>query len=322
MHDACRAISRGDLDVVLVTGAEAMYTRALPGGTRPARPLAWASQPAEATPPARPVRAGQARGHRPRDEARRAPAHPRLPPVRERPAGRQRVDAGGARAPASARCGRGSARWRPPTPRLDPHAPPGPTRSSPPDPATGWSRSPTPSSARPTCRWTRAPATSSARWRPPAPPGCPRSAGSSRWPGPTPTTTGSFRTGPSCTAPPPSGWPAPPPSSWPASGSTTSRSIDLYSCFPVVVQMAAAELGLPVDDPARPLTLTGGLTFGGGPGQQLHLPRHRAGGRRRARRPRDGGLATGLGWYATKHSIGIYASRPPAHGGSRALRLA
>jgi acetyl-CoA acetyltransferase len=28
MHDACRAISRGDLDVVLVTGAEAMYARA------------------------------------------------------------------------------------------------------------------------------------------------------------------------------------------------------------------------------------------------------------------------------------------------------
>jgi acetyl-CoA C-acetyltransferase len=23
---------------------------------------------------------------------------------------------------------------------------------------------------------------------------------------------------------------------------------------------------------------------------------------------------TGLGWYATKHSVGIYGSRPPAHG--------
>ena len=42
--------------------------------------------------------------------------------------------------------------------------------------------------------------------------------------------------------------------------------VDLYSCFPVVVQMAASELGLAIDDPARPLTLTGGLTFGGGPG--------------------------------------------------------
>ena len=42
--------------------------------------------------------------------------------------------------------------------------------------------------------------------------------------------------------------------------------VDLYSCFPVVVQMAARELGLALDDPDRPLTLTGGLTFGGGPG--------------------------------------------------------
>ena len=42
--------------------------------------------------------------------------------------------------------------------------------------------------------------------------------------------------------------------------------IDLYSCFPVAVQITAAELGLAVDDPDRPLTLTGGLTFGGGPG--------------------------------------------------------
>ena len=42
--------------------------------------------------------------------------------------------------------------------------------------------------------------------------------------------------------------------------------VDLYSCFPSAVEIAAAELGLPDDDPARPLTVTGGLTFGGGPG--------------------------------------------------------
>ena len=41
--------------------------------------------------------------------------------------------------------------------------------------------------------------------------------------------------------------------------------VDLYSCFPSAVQVAAAELGLPADDPARPLTVTGGLTFAGGP---------------------------------------------------------
>ena len=93
MHDACRAISRGDLDVVLVTGAEAMYARALARRDPGRAPLAWASQPAEGTPPPVPVRRGQAGRHRPRDEPRRAAARARLPPVRERAAGRQRVDA-------------------------------------------------------------------------------------------------------------------------------------------------------------------------------------------------------------------------------------
>src|ERR1700690_4206506 len=34
---------------------------------------------------------------------------------------------------------------------------------------------------------------------------------------------------------------------------------DLYSCFPCVVQMAARELGLPLDGDIERLTLTGGL---------------------------------------------------------------
>ena len=41
--------------------------------------------------------------------------------------------------------------------------------------------------------------------------------------------------------------------------------IDVYSCFPSAVQVAAAELGLPLGDADRPLTVTGGLTFAGGP---------------------------------------------------------
>jgi acetyl-CoA C-acetyltransferase len=93
--------------------------------------------------------------------------------------------------------------------------------------------------------------------------------------------------------------------------------IDLYSCFPAVVQMAAAELGLPVNDPSRPLTLTGGLTFGGGPGNNYtsHGIAQTVGALRE--QPGAVGLATGLGWFATKHSLGLYASRPPAHEGAR-----
>ena len=51
MHDACRAISRGDLDVVLVTGAEAMYTRALSRRDRSKAPLSWATQPDDTADP-------------------------------------------------------------------------------------------------------------------------------------------------------------------------------------------------------------------------------------------------------------------------------
>ena len=49
--------------------------------------------------------------------------------------------------------------------------------------------------------------------------------------------------------------------------------VDLYSCFPSAVQIAATELGLSQD---RQLTLTGGLPFAGGPAQQLRhaLARH------------------------------------------------
>ncbi len=91
--------------------------------------------------------------------------------------------------------------------------------------------------------------------------------------------------------------------------------VDLYSCFPVVVQMAAGELGLALNDPDRPLTLTGGLTFGGGPGNNYttHGIAQAVGALRSA--PDSAALVSGLGWYATKHSLGVYASRPPARQG-------
>jgi acetyl-CoA C-acetyltransferase len=91
-------------------------------------------------------------------------------------------------------------------------------------------------------------------------------------------------------------------------------AVDLYSCFPCVVQIAAGELGLALDDPARPLTQTGGLTFGGGPGNNYATHGIAALAQRLRREPGALGMATGLGWYSTKHAIGIYASRPPECG--------
>jgi acetyl-CoA C-acetyltransferase len=87
--------------------------------------------------------------------------------------------------------------------------------------------------------------------------------------------------------------------------------IDLYACFPSAVQIAALELGLPIDDPDRPLTVTGGLTFAGGPGNNYSshaianlVPLLRS-------KTDSYGLATALGWYLTKHAATVLSARPP-----------
>jgi acetyl-CoA C-acetyltransferase len=87
--------------------------------------------------------------------------------------------------------------------------------------------------------------------------------------------------------------------------------VDLYSCFPSAVQVAAAELGLPADDPARPLTVTGGLTFAGGPWSNYvaHSIATMAG--LLTANPGRRGLITANGGYLTKHSFGVYGTEPP-----------
>ena len=87
--------------------------------------------------------------------------------------------------------------------------------------------------------------------------------------------------------------------------------IDLYSCFPSAVQIAARELGLAIDDPARPLTVTGGLTFAGGPGNNYAGHAIATLVHRLREDPDAYGLATALGWYVTKHAAGVYSARPP-----------
>ncbi len=86
--------------------------------------------------------------------------------------------------------------------------------------------------------------------------------------------------------------------------------LDLYSCFPSAVEIAARELRVPVGDPRRSLTLTGGLTFAGGPGNNYGF--HAVASMVTALRsdPGSRGLITGLGWYMTKHSVGIYGTEP------------
>ncbi|HEY3951489.1 acetyl-CoA acetyltransferase [Phenylobacterium sp.] len=86
--------------------------------------------------------------------------------------------------------------------------------------------------------------------------------------------------------------------------------IDLYSCFPVAVEIGAEELGLALDDP-RGFTVTGGLPYAGGPGNNyaMHSIAAMAGKLRAA--PDAYGLVTANGWYLTKQSTGIYSRRRP-----------
>lgn len=89
--------------------------------------------------------------------------------------------------------------------------------------------------------------------------------------------------------------------------------IDLYSCFPSAVAIAADELGLRLDDPDRPLTLTGGLSFAGGPGNNYSM--HSLATLVALLRKDQGlGLVTGVGWFMTKHALSLLGSAPPAQG--------
>ncbi|OBI20240.1 MULTISPECIES: acetyl-CoA acetyltransferase [unclassified Mycobacterium] len=88
--------------------------------------------------------------------------------------------------------------------------------------------------------------------------------------------------------------------------------VDLYSCFPSAVQVAAAELGLPADDPARPLTVTGGLTFAGGPWSNYVMHSIATMAELLVANPGRRGLITANGGFLTKHSFGVYGTEPPA----------
>jgi acetyl-CoA C-acetyltransferase len=99
------------------------------------------------------------------------------------------------------------------------------------------------------------------------------------------------------------------------SGIDDVARFDLYSCFPAAVELALASIGLagPVggaDD--RPLTVTGGLPFAGGPGNNYVSHSIAAMVEACRRDPGTLGLVTALGWYATKHAVGLYSTEPPA----------
>ncbi len=87
--------------------------------------------------------------------------------------------------------------------------------------------------------------------------------------------------------------------------------VDVYSCFPSAVQIAAHEIGLGTD---RPLTVTGGLSFAGGPWNDYVS--HSIASMADRLRAEEGsiGLVTANGGFLTKHAFGVYSTTPPANG--------
>jgi acetyl-CoA C-acetyltransferase len=84
---------------------------------------------------------------------------------------------------------------------------------------------------------------------------------------------------------------------------------DLYSCFPVAVFDVRDELGVAADDP-RPLTVTGGLPFFGGAGNNYSM--HAIASMVRALRERPGayGFVGANGGFLSKYSVGLYSTTP------------
>jgi len=83
---------------------------------------------------------------------------------------------------------------------------------------------------------------------------------------------------------------------------------DVYSCFPSAVQVAAREIGL---DESQPLTVTGGLTFGGGPMNSYVMHGVARMAERLREDPGSKGLCTANGGFLTKHAFGVYSTAPP-----------
>jgi acetyl-CoA C-acetyltransferase len=87
--------------------------------------------------------------------------------------------------------------------------------------------------------------------------------------------------------------------------------IDLYSCFPIAVQVAQHEMKISTD---RDFTITGGLTFAAGPMNcYCILPLTRAVSLLRAT-PGERAFLTGNGGYFTKHSALVLSGEPSPTG--------
>ena len=84
--------------------------------------------------------------------------------------------------------------------------------------------------------------------------------------------------------------------------------VDVYSCFPVAVQIAARELGLNTN---KPLTVTGGLTWAGGPLNNYVMHSIVRMAQLLRAKPGQKAMITANGGYITKHAFGTYSTERP-----------
>ncbi|MGH1422169.1 MAG: acetyl-CoA acetyltransferase [Hyphomonas sp.] len=89
--------------------------------------------------------------------------------------------------------------------------------------------------------------------------------------------------------------------------------LDIYSCFPCAVASGASALGIDWRKDPRPLTLTGGLPFFGGPGNNYSLHGIAEMVSTLRANPGNLGLVLANGGWMSKESVGIYSTTPPAH---------
>ncbi len=87
--------------------------------------------------------------------------------------------------------------------------------------------------------------------------------------------------------------------------------IDIYSCFPSAVEITARELGLELND-QRGFTVTGGLPFFGGPGNNYSMHAIATMIARLRKNLNEFGLITANGGSLSKHATGIYSAKPVA----------
>ena len=85
--------------------------------------------------------------------------------------------------------------------------------------------------------------------------------------------------------------------------------IDIYSCFPCAISSTAAHLALPIDG-SRTLTLTGGLPYFGGAGNNYVMHSLAEAVAQLRDNPAAYALVTSVGGLLSKHGAGIYSHQP------------